>query len=72
MKGLISSLDFCLRTQQHLNVYTGERSRAETQTHNISSRQKENRSRSTCEVGEGKGAEEEEDCLVHIEMILWA
>jgi hypothetical protein len=38
----------------------GERSRAENQAHNISSRQKENRRRSAGEVGEGEGAAEED------------
>ena len=38
----------------------GERSRAETQAHNISSRQKENRRRSAGEVGEGEGAAPED------------
>ncbi len=37
----------------------GERSRAETQAHNISGRQKENRSRTAGKVGEGEGAAEE-------------
>jgi hypothetical protein len=36
----------------------GERSRVETQAHNISGRQKENRCRTTGEVGEGEGGEE--------------
>jgi hypothetical protein len=40
----------------------GERSRAETQAHNISSRQKENRSRTAGEVGKREGAAEE-GCL---------
>ena len=38
----------------------GERSRAETQAHNISSRQKENCCRSAGEVGEGEGAAAED------------
>jgi hypothetical protein len=38
----------------------GERSRAETQAHNISSRQKENRSRPKGTVGEGESAAEED------------
>jgi hypothetical protein len=38
---------------------TGERSRAETQTHYISSRQKENRGGTAGKVGEAEGAEEE-------------
>jgi len=37
----------------------GEGSSAETQAHNISGRQKENRSRSAGKVGEGEGAAEE-------------
>src|ERR1019366_1679883 len=37
----------------------GERSRAETQAHNISSRQKENRGSAKGEVGEDEGAPEE-------------
>ena len=36
----------------------GERSSAETQAHNISSRQKENRSRTAGKVGEAEGGEE--------------
>jgi hypothetical protein len=36
----------------------GERSRAETQAHNISSRQEEDRSRTAGKVGEGEGGEE--------------
>ena len=36
----------------------GERSRAETEEHNLSSRQKEDRSRSAGEMGEGEGGEE--------------
>jgi|ERR1039458_1901562 hypothetical protein len=58
----------------------GERSRAETQAHNISSRQKENRSRTAGEVGKREGAAEEgclgargeslgtgteKDCVIH-------
>ena len=35
-----------------------ERSSAATQAHNLSSRQKEDRSRSACEVGEGEGCAE--------------
>jgi len=35
----------------------GEKSSAETQAHNISSRQKEDRSRTACEMGEVEGCE---------------
>jgi hypothetical protein len=35
----------------------GERSSAETKAHDVSSRQKENRSRSASEVGEGEATE---------------
>jgi hypothetical protein len=41
----------------------GEWSSAETQAHNIGSRQKENRSRSAGTVGEGEGGEEEVGCV---------
>jgi hypothetical protein len=44
----------------------GERSRAETQAHNISSRQKENRSRSAGTVGEVQSSEEEIDWFEQI------
>jgi hypothetical protein len=37
----------------------GERSRVETHAHNISGRQKEDRSRTAGKVGEGEGREEE-------------
>ena len=37
----------------------GERSRTEAQAHNISGRQKEDRSGTTGKVGEGEGAAEE-------------
>jgi hypothetical protein len=38
----------------------GERSRTETQAHDLSSRQKENSSRSACEVGQVEGTAEED------------